>query len=124
MGAAGRGLIRGPSSMRGRGNRGVVEKGRACLSKVKLGRFGTQNAARFRRELDRATDDLMRSFPRSARHWGLARKGLNIFLRECLYTVYLRDHFRLGRGSRHFEIPLDSLTGKELWEASNRELPR
>src|SRR5262245_8988060 len=78
----------GPSSMRGRGNRGGVEMGRAFLCSLELRRFGTPNLRRFNDELERATDGLMRSFPRSAQHWGLARKGLNIFLRECLYTVY------------------------------------
>ncbi|MGE3843430.1 MAG: hypothetical protein AB7I50_17805 [Vicinamibacterales bacterium] len=75
-------------------------------------------------ELDRATDALVRRLPQSARHWGLARKGLNIFLRECLYTVYLRDRHHLDRAEQFLEVPLDSLTGKELHSASHGRLRR
>jgi hypothetical protein len=114
----------GPSSMRGAGSRGVVGAGRPFLAQLDLLRFATSNEQRFGAELDRATDALMRAFPRSARHWGLARKGLNIFLRECLYTVYLRDAYTLGVAESFFEVPLDSLTGKALYEASKRTLPR
>ena len=114
----------GPSSMRGRGSRGVVTAGRTFLCGLELRRFGTSNPSRFAAELDRATNALVRQVPRSARHWGLARKGLNIFLRECLYTVYLRDAHGLARAERFLEVPLDSLTGRELHKASEGRLPR
>jgi len=110
--------------MRGPGNRGVIESGRQFLSAVALGPFGTTNSAKFRQALDSSTLGLTASFPREARHWGLARKGLNIFLRECLYTVYLRDAYRLDRAESYFEVPLDSLSGRALWEGSQRSLPR
>ena len=114
----------GPSSMRGAGSKGVVDAGRPFLGALDLRRFATSNEKQFGVELDRATDGLMRAFPRSARHWGLARKGLNIFLRECLYTVYLREAYNLGVAESLFEVPLDSLTGKALHEASPKTLPR
>jgi len=114
----------GPSSMRGRGSRGVVKAGRPFLSKLDLRRFGTPDGRRFRAALDRATGGLMNAFPPAARYWGLARKGLNIFLRDCLYTVYLRDANNLGVAEAFFELPLDSLTGRALHEASPEMLPR
>lgn len=114
----------GPSSMRGRGHAGVVEAGRKALCKVDLSKFGTPRAATFRKALDRTTDELVQAFPRSARHWGLARKGLNIFLRECLYTVYLRDAHGLERAEAFFEVPLDSLSGRAIWLESGRIVPR
>lgn len=114
----------GASSMRGMGSRGVVDAGRPFLGHLDLRRFATARERQFITELDRATDGLMRVFPRSARHWGLARKGLNIFLRECLYTVYLRDVYNLGLAERFFEVPLDSLTGRALHEAAPQTLPR
>ncbi len=49
---------------------------------------------------------------------------MNIFLRECLYTVYLRDAYDLGAAESFFEVPLDSLTGQALHEASPKTLPR
>lgn len=120
---AARGAL-GPSSMRGAGSKGVVGAGRAFLADVDLGRFGTSRRKRFFAVLDEDTDGLRRSFPRGARHWGLARKGLNIFLRECLYTVYLRHAYSLYLAERYFEVPLDSLTGTELYRAADGALPR
>jgi hypothetical protein len=114
----------GASSMRGAGSRGVVDAGRRFLCVLELQRFAVPTAARFRRELDRATNELVRAFPRKARRWGLARKGINIFLRDCLYTIYLREAYGLGIAEQFFEVPLDSLTGRALYEASLRRLPR
>jgi hypothetical protein len=102
----------------------VVAAGRPFLCELKLRRFAVPSVRRFRRELDRATDGLMRAFPKRARHWGLARKGLNIFLRDCLYTIYLREAYGLGIAEQFFEVPLDSLTGRALYDASRRRLPR
>jgi hypothetical protein len=114
----------GPSSMRGAGSRGVVAAGRSYLSVLNLRPFGNANQRRFRRAVDDATAGLLQSLPSHARHWGLARKGLNIFLRDCLYTVYLRDAYGLGSAESNFEIPLDSLTGRALWKAAKGSLPR
>lgn len=114
----------GPSSMRGPGNRGVVESGRKFLCSMSLDVFATPSVNRFRGALDDATDALVHAFPATARHWGLARKGLNIFLRECLYTVYLRDAHRLDRSEALLEVPLDALSGRALWEGSGGTLPR
>jgi hypothetical protein len=64
------------------------------------------------------------AFPSGAKHWGLARKGLNIFLRECLYTVYICNEYSLSCAETSFEIPLDSITGKALYRESGKKLPR
>lgn len=120
---AARGAI-SPSSMRGGGSKGVVDAGRRFLGGLKLSGFGTTQQSRFARALDEATDGLCASFPSRARHWGLARKGLNIFLRNCLYTVYLRDAYSLELAEAFFEVPLDFLTGTELYRASAQTLPR
>jgi len=108
--------------MRGGGNAGVVMAARSFLAEVDLHMFGTADPHRFLAALDRTTTDLMAAMPRGSRHWGLARKGLNIFLRECLYTVYLRDRFGLGKAEAAFEIPLDSFTGKAL-RIRTKDLP-
>ncbi|MFN0009328.1 MAG: hypothetical protein ACKVXR_15600 [Planctomycetota bacterium] len=39
---------------------------------------------------------------------------MNIFLRDCLYTCYLRDRYGLGRAEAFFEIPLDSISGTRI----------
>jgi len=104
----------GSSSMRGAGSAGVVRSARQFLAEMPLGQFGTSSKSRFRSRLDRATNDLKRALPKGAQRWGLARKGLNIFLRDCLYTKYLRDEYGLGRAENFFEVPLDSITGSHL----------
>jgi hypothetical protein len=114
----------GPSTARGRGNTGVVSRGREYLGQLDLRRFGTSQPKRFRNALDEATDGLRGSFPRTARHWGLARKGLNIFLRDCLYTSYLSDVYSLQLAEPYYEVPLDSLTGRALYTEADGALPR
>jgi hypothetical protein len=114
----------GSSAMRGAGSKGVVEAGREFLSRLNLAPFGTSDSRRFAAHLDRTTDRLQGHLPRSARHWGLARKGLNIFLRDCLYTAYLRKHYRLNVAERFFEVPLDSICGDRLYDAAKDQLPK
>jgi len=78
----------------------------------------------FRLRIDKATEDLRVALPHRARSWGLARKLLNIFLRDAMYTTYLREHFHLDRAEFLLEIPLDSITAKTLKKfASRGKLP-
>lgn len=102
----------GPSTVRGQGVSGTVKAARNYLSSLPLGQFGTSRPTVMRARLDRATIDLMDALPRRGRSWGIARKVLNIFLRDALYTVYLRGAFRLERGEHLLEVPLDSITAK------------
>jgi len=104
----------GASAVRGRGNVGTVPAARNFLRALKLAPFGVSNRAAFARELDRATDALRMALPSKARHWGLARKLLNIFLRDCLYTSYIDTAYNMQRAQALLELPLDSITAKEL----------
>jgi hypothetical protein len=52
--------------------------------------------------------------PKRSATWGLARKLVNIFLRDSLYTSYLRRAYRLSLAERLLEIPLDSITAKQI----------
>jgi len=114
----------GPSAVRGRGNKGVGKAAREFLGVMPLGPFGTRKAKDFIKELDRETEGLRKSFPRPARHWGLARKLINVFLRDAFYTVYLRDAYALDRAESLLEIPLDSITAERLHrEDAQEELP-
>ena len=49
---------------------------------------------------------------------------MNIFLRDCLYTSYVRDAYNLALAERFFEVPLDRITGTRLWKASKGNVPR
>lgn len=110
----------GPSAVRGRGHTGVCKAARAHLRKMKLSPFGTMREEDFKAALDEATEKLRRALPKKTQKWGLARKLLNLFLRDCLYTVYLAKKFNLGRAERYYELPLDSITARKLRQAAGR----
>lgn len=90
---------------------------------LKLARFATSDRRTFLRSLDRATKRLVRLLGKRRSRWGLARKLLNIFLRDSLYTTYLNKAHGLRVGEQNFEIPLDSITAVRLRECVP-ELPR
>jgi hypothetical protein len=76
----------------------------------------------FETALDRSTELLCSALPIKARRWGVARKVLNVFLRDCLYTSYLDAAFGLSEAEQFFELPLDSITVRELKRAAGRGL--
>jgi hypothetical protein len=50
---------------------------------------------------------------------------LNIFLRDCLYTTYLSEAYQLQRAEKFLELPLDSITARQLHLIAGRDvLPR
>jgi hypothetical protein len=115
----------GPSTVRGHGHGGVCKAARDYLRTVRLSRFGTQKQKTFIGALDDATEELKLSLPKDARKWGLARKIMNIFLRDCAYTSYLADKYNLMRSEYFYEIPLDSITAKALRKSVERgQLPQ
>ena len=65
----------------------------------------------------------MDALPKRGARWGLSRKILNIFLRDCLYTTYLDEAYGLRAAVGLFEIPLDSITAKQVRQQAP-ELPR
>lgn len=114
----------GASATRGQG-RGVSREARRFLSNLNLRYFATSRDQLFRSRLDEATRRLSRSLPRGTQSWGLARKVLNIFLREALYTSYLARYSGIAKAERLLEVPLDSITAKRLREHAGRGgLPR
>jgi hypothetical protein len=90
---------------------------------MNLLRFGTADGRLFARRLEAATRQLQAALPRRAASWGVARKLLNIFLRDCLYNTYLTKAYGLKRAERYFEVPLDSITAGHLRDKVP-ELPR
>lgn len=105
------------SATRAQGASGVVALAREFASNLRLGPFGTTDRRAFERQLSRATDRLTRRLPKRARSWGLSRKLLNIFLRDCFYTRYLCEAFRLDEAERLYEVPLDSITARRIRKA-------
>lgn len=114
-----------PSTVRGQGGEGVVGAARDFLAALDLRRFGVSDKEAFRNELKAATKELMAVLPEKARSWGIARKCLNIFLRDAFYTCYLRDEYGLALAEDFYEIPLDGVVVKELKKRAGRgKLPR
>lgn len=111
----------GSSALRGQGA-GVAGPARRFLSTLPLADFAVANAATFEARLASSTRALRRRFPRGAGSWGLARKLLNIFLREALYTSYLEERYHLQRAERLFEVPLDSITADRILASTQRPL--
>ena len=109
----------GASTVRGR-PRGTVSAAREFLVTIKLRQLGVKQERVFQQRLDGLTKDLRRSLPPNARHWGLARKILNMFLRDAFYNFYLRSQFGLEQAEPFLEIPVDSAVAKGLRRGTPR----
>jgi len=103
----------GPSTVRGNPS-GTATRARKFLADMDIAQFCPPNERRFRNVLDRETASLMRALPSGGQHWGLARKLLNIFLRDALYNKYLSHKYKLTTIELWLEIPLDSHVGSLL----------
>lgn len=107
----------GASAFRGQG-KGAVGRMRRGLEKLDLsGVRKLSKETTFRNWLDEKTDELAK---RGKVRWGTARKALNLFLRDCLYSRYLCPRFGFKKVERWMEIPLDSVIAKELKRRSGR----
>lgn len=115
----------GPSTARKMGPRGTIKAAREYLAGLNLERFVTKTEKEFRVVLDEATSQFMDYLPRGAKHWGAARKFLNIFLRGAVYNRFLCERYNLYRIERWLELPLDSHVAKGLRkEKGGDDLPR
>ena len=103
----------GTSTVRGT-PRGTAEAARRFLRQLRLPSFWARNRAEFIQALDRETCRLQAALPPLGRRWGVARKLLNIFLRDCVYSAHLRSAHSLGQIEPFCEVPLDAITAREL----------
>ena len=102
------------SAARGQKAPGLVLAARDFCARVDLSGFSTNRNAKFASHLEATTLSLKNELPRAGRHWGVARKLLNIFLRDALYTFYLREWYGLVAAEEFFEVPLDSISSGEI----------
>jgi hypothetical protein len=119
----------GASTIRRMGPKGTAKLARTFLAALNLSRFQVDSKRKFDQVLDKATDSFLKALPREAKHWGLARKLLNIFLRDAAYNRYLSQQFALWRLERWMEVPLDRQVGKQIGASPEarkltQELPR
>jgi hypothetical protein len=112
----------GATALRGQQTPGLTDAARSYLATLSLRQFGVSRRTTFDRRLDTTTESLRRALPRGARTWGMARRVLNIFLRNALYDFYLRKKYRLGRAEGFFEVPVDSIVARELRQELGRGL--
>ena len=108
----------GPSAVRGQG-KGCAKAAREFFGVLDFGRFSTTSATAFCTMLDEVTQELQAALKQSG-SWGLSRKLLNIFLRDALYTTYLKDAYALNRIEAFLEIPLDSITAGHIKRGAGR----
>ncbi|MEQ4617631.1 MAG: hypothetical protein ABN482_06240 [Corticimicrobacter sp.] len=105
---------------------GIVDPAREFFNGLDLKQFAVQKQEIFQKCLDEATDALRNRLPNPQEGWGIARKLTNIFLRDALYTTYLRDKFELHLSEAFLEVPLDSISARRIYEctAAPRELQK
>jgi hypothetical protein len=104
----------GPSSLRNQGAPGLIGCVRQFLADLELQRFVVPRRLLFEDRLDEETEALLAILPVTTRSWGAARKALNLFLRDALYSAYLSSHFQLAQLEPWLEIPLDSTVARGL----------
>lgn len=114
----------GPSAMRNQGNKNVVRNARQFLTEIDLTKFSARTDRQFRSVLNKHTDQLRRRLPSRAKHWGTARKAINLFLRDVLYHRYLCDHYRFSRAERWLELPLDRFVAEGIKRSYIGTLPK
>ncbi len=102
----------GASAVRGQ-PKGTIKVVRSFLTtKLKLHTIPTHSTEKFGRWLDRKTDQM--GIP-----WGVARKCLNLFLRDVLYNRYLHNEYGLHALEQMLEVPLDGVVGRFLIRKQN-----
>ena len=50
----------------------------------------------------------------NAEHWGMCRKAINLYLRDCYYNKTLNEHFNLDKVANYLETPIDGFAMKAL----------
>jgi putative zinc finger/helix-turn-helix YgiT family protein len=118
-------LAIGPSTLRGKGTRGVAAAARLGLATIDLATLAAEDRAAFRARLREITKSLKLNLPKSGRAWGRARKAVNIFLRDVVYNADLCNRYGLCNIREWLEVPLDSQVAEGLLsEPEGASLPR
>ncbi|TWT33905.1 hypothetical protein KOR34_37410 [Posidoniimonas corsicana] len=115
----------GPSTLRNQGDAGVVQAARDALKLLTLEDYSAAVREGVGELLDAHTEFVRRRLPRAARNWGAARKALNIFLRDVLYSRYLCREYGLAKLESLLEVPLDrDIATRLLAEPEGEGLPK
>jgi len=110
----------GPSAVRGRKGGKIIKVVHDFLAETGLASVPRTRQAEFLDWLDQRTSALQDRLParrgkkRPRRPWGIARKAINLFLRDAVYNKYLSGRFGLDRLEAWLELPLDSQVARRL----------
>jgi hypothetical protein len=117
------------STVRSQG-KGNVRLARQFFAKdFEIGKLRTPSERAYLSRLDAATEALRGRLSGKGKTFGLARKLLNIYIRDCVYSRILCAHYRLEQIEPFLEVPLDGIVGGALVKAACdrgqlRRLPR
>ena len=124
----------GPSAIRNQGAPGLITILRDYLEKridLKLFIDSLDDEAKYKAFLNKHTSNIVEKFPNHAKSWGAARKGLNLFLREIVYSHFFSTQFSFPNEFNKFnefvkfmEVPLDKEVANGLIFDSNGLLPK
>ncbi|MBK8087819.1 MAG: hypothetical protein IPK31_07665 [Chitinophagaceae bacterium] len=124
----------GASAIRNQGSGGLIKILREYFEKeVNLEHFikSLVDETQYRGFLDGHTSHILSLFPDTAQSWGAARKGLNLFLREVVYSKFFSTRFSLPGNFDDFnllvkfmEVPLDKEVAHGLIIDSIGHLPK
>jgi len=103
------------STVRGLRRRGKALKNiREYLERLPLERLVRRDGQDYAHWLDVHTRRIQKKLGGRKEQWGVARKAMNLFMRQCLYNTYLSRKFRLARFQKQMEIPLDNRVARKL----------
>lgn len=124
----------GASALRNQGASGIVDIARDYFyQSISLDEYIEKLSSpdKFSKFLDDHTDQLLKKFPSEGKSWGAARKGLNLFFRETVYSKFISDHYKLptdlgnfNKLTRHLEVPLDFDVATGIYNATNGAIPK
>lgn len=124
----------GASAIRNQGGSGLIKICRNYFEKeIDLKEFfdSLSNQDQYMNLLDRHTDAIVNRFPSTAKSWGAARKGLNLFFRDLCYNKYIADKFEIpsdlkanAEMLKFLEVPLDNDVAKGLIHFFPGQLPK
>jgi hypothetical protein len=96
-----------------KGVTGMRSTARLFCSSLKLNQL--PEPATYAAMLDEWTHQLKRKFPKGGQYWGVARKCLNIFMRDASYNSHLCEIYpRLKPLEDVLEVPLDRYVANGL----------
>lgn len=113
----------GPA-LRNQGAKGMAKAAQAFFRTLDLASIPSAEQSEFAQWLDEKSEALCVRFPRGGRHWGAARKVMNLFLRHACYNVFVRKMYGLHGIEPWLEVPLDSIVAAKLrHKAGHGKLP-